>query len=131
MKGRLESLGRILQVQRQLHRSAEWQLARLQQQENAVHEDQRQLLGALNEDQALHGLLVQSMARHLRRTSEELETLAKAKAVQAETLRDQAGKLKRTERLRERAAGAHLRATEARDLAELIEAAVGRDASLP
>ena len=132
MKKRLQNLMRIVEVKEHQRRAAEWRLARLRQQEVALLEDQRSVIGALNADQPLHGLFVETMARHLRVASEKLEVLRRSIEIRAVELEAQSSQLKQAERLLRDATRQHDRATEWKELEHVIDATMTRgDASLP
>ena len=67
MNRRLAKISRIVAVQKQIHRLAEWQLIDLQRQEAELQERARLLIESLNGDTPLHGLFVESTAKRLRR----------------------------------------------------------------
>ena len=50
MQQRLKSLQRLLSVQKDLHRLAEWRLASLGRQLNALQEEQKRLITCLDDD---------------------------------------------------------------------------------
>ena len=128
----MQTLARIVEVKEHQRRAAEWRLARLRQEELAVQEDQRSVIAALNADQPLHGLFVETMARHLRAASEKLDALRRAIELQAAELEDQTSQLKQAERLSRDSTRQHHRAVERKELSEMIDAALARgDASLP
>lgn len=128
----MQTLARIVEVKEHQRRAAEWRLARLRQEELAVQEDQRSVIAALNADQPLHGLFVETMARHLRAASEKLDALRRAIDLQAAELEDQTSQLKQAERLSRDSTRQHDRAVERKELSEMIDAALARgDASLP
>ena len=128
----MQTLARIVEVKEHQRRAAEWRLARLRQEELAVQEDQRSVIAALNADQPLHGLFVETMARYLRAASEKLDALRRAIDLQAAELEDQTSQLKQAERLSRDSTRQHDRAVERKELSEMIDAALARgDASLP
>lgn len=132
MKKRLETLARIVEVKEHQCRSAEWRLARLRQQEQLVMEDQRSVIAALNGEQPLHGLFVETMARHLRVTSERLDALRRAQDLQVAELERQTGQLKHAERMLRDVTRQDNRSAEWKTLSDVIDAALARhDASLP
>lgn len=132
VRKRLQNLTRIVEVKEHQRRAAEWRLARLRQQELALLEDQRSVIAALNADQPLHGLFVETMARHLRAASEKLEVLRRSIEIRASELEAQSIQLKQAERLLRDAAREHSRATEWKELEQVIDARMARgDASLP
>jgi hypothetical protein len=112
---------RILAVQQQMHRIEEWKLADLRRRLEQLAADQKDLIGALNEDDALQGLFIDSMARRLQTLSEEASKTGQQTDVQAARLLDQAGRLICAERLADAADLQELRADEKKGLAEAIE----------
>jgi hypothetical protein len=112
---------RILAVQQQLHRIEQWRLADLRARLEQLAADQRDLIGALNEDDALQGLFIDSMARRLQSLSEEASNTGQQQEIQAARLLDQAGRLICAERLAETADLQELRAEEKKGLSEAIE----------
>jgi hypothetical protein len=121
MKKRLESMERVLAVQRQLRQLAEAKLTELQRREAALEASRHELVEALNGDTMLHGLFIDAMARRVRSVSTEIADLERAKEAQTKRLLEQTGRQKRAERVAsslDREYRAHL---EKRDLAELID----------
>lgn len=133
MADRLKKLRRIQAVQADMHRLAEWRLAVLTRKEQQLTDDQTALIGTLNSDDTLHGLFVAAMARRLRALAGETEVVRAAKETQADKVLEEAKRLKRTERMSDRAAVEHERSLEKVELQRLVEALVARrrDASLP
>jgi len=123
---RLRKIRRIQRVQEDLHRLAEWRLSVLAREERVLAERQEALIASLNEDDVLHGLFVEAMARRLKTLAGEAERLRAAQEVQTERVLDEARRLKRAERMGDRAAADHRRGSEKRDLAALIEALAAR-----
>jgi CRP-like cAMP-binding protein len=111
----------MLAVQQQLHRIEEWRLAELRARLDELAADQKELIAALNEDDALQGLFIDSMARRLQSLSEAASATGKDTQLQAVRLLEQAGRLICAERLAKAADLQELRSNEKRDLAEAIE----------
>jgi uncharacterized coiled-coil protein SlyX len=128
---RLRKARRIMAVQAQLHRLAEWRLAALVREEGELDASQQQLIGTLNEDAALHGLFVDAMARRLRALARETDRVKAAQEEQSRRLLEEAMRLKRAERMADRIGKEERRAGEKRDLQRLLEGIVKGDASLP
>ena len=132
LKNRLAKLARIVEVKEHQRRSAEWRLGRLKREEAGVLQDQRTLIAALNEEQPLHGLFVETMARHLGVLSQKLDGLRQAQARQTAELQTQTGQLRQAERILDDTSRKQARADEWKELSEVIDAALARrDASLP
>jgi hypothetical protein len=132
LKNRLAKLARIVEVKDHQRRSAEWRLGRLRQEEAAVLEDQQAIIAALNEDQPLHGLFVEAMAKHLGVLSQKLDHLRRAQARQTAELRTHTGQFRQADRMLADASRKQARADEWKELSDVIDAALARrDASLP
>ena len=71
MSAQARKIHRILAVQQQLYRIEEWKLADLERTLERLEVSQREVIGALNEDDALQGLFIDAMARRLRSLGEE------------------------------------------------------------
>ena len=112
---------RILALQEQLHRIEQWRLADLKVREQELAAAQEELIAALNEDSALQGLFIDSMARRLQSLSEEAMKTQQAKELQSARLLEEAGRLVCAERLAEAADLAELRLSEKKGLAEAID----------
>lgn len=119
--GRLRKVRRIVEVQEELHRLAEWRLAHLGRQEDELREQQEELVRSLNGDSALHGLFVANMARSLRRLAAETERVVGAREAQRRRVHDEAMRLKRTERVEKRLERSEREAEEKRDLQAFLE----------
>jgi CRP-like cAMP-binding protein len=121
MTARARKVNRILGVQRQLQRIEEYRLAELRGRLEQLGSDQRELIAALNEDDALQGLFIDSMARRLKSLSDAASKTAAETEAQAARLLEQSGRLACAERLAEAADLDALRAGERRALTEAIE----------
>ena len=121
MAAEFRKVHRILALQQQLHRIEQWRLADLQIREEELAAEQTDLIAALNEDNALQGLFIDSMARRLQSLSDEEAKTGQAKEVQAVHLLDQASRLVCAERLAEAADLEEMRSNEKKELAEAIE----------
>ncbi len=123
---------RILAALEQLHRVEQWKMADLEQRLAELEQAQVELIGALNDSNALHGLFIDATARRLSTTAEEAERVARAKEAQALKLKEHAARVKMSERLtldREQDA---VREREAKELMDIVEQTVnGKPTSLP
>jgi hypothetical protein len=81
---RLRAVQRILSVQAQLHRLAQWKLAGLERREDALQERHESLLRFVDEDGAYAALFGDALMRRLRSISEEKAQVSTAKHEQAE-----------------------------------------------
>jgi hypothetical protein len=132
MQARLKSLRRILAVQKDLQRLAEWKLATLQRKEADLQKDQERLVTYLDEDHSFTPTYAKTIADRLRTLAVERQRAAVEKQIQAERVLDQTRRLGQTERRVDTAAALLRRIEERQDLAEVIEAQVNRkQASLP
>jgi len=99
MSARTQKAFRMLEVQKQLHRVETRKLAELQRRMSDLEVSQVDLIGALNDDQALHGLFIDNMADRLRSLSEESGRLAGERDLQSRRLVEQSGRVRVTERM--------------------------------
>ncbi len=129
---RLAKVERVLAVQRQLNRLAEWNLAALDRKRGAVASSRESLVRALGRDDPLHGLFVEAMARRLTALARESDALDRARAAVSRRLAEEALRMKRTERATARLRRACERVLGKQAFAELLDR-LGRpdDASLP
>jgi hypothetical protein len=121
MKKRLESMERVVDVQRQLRRMAEVKLAELERRAAALAASRHDLVNALNGDNELHGLFTEAMARRVRSVSTELAELERVKEAQSKRLLDQTSRLKRAERVASSLEKEYEVELEKRNLADLID----------
>jgi len=132
MDKRLRKTVRLLKVQEQLQRNAEWKLANLHAKADELQNAQQALIQTLNDDEALHGLFVESRARRLQVLAVEASNVEKALEEQRKTALERAMQVKRTERFVDTLALENRRATEKKEyLALLDNLAAKSDASLP
>lgn len=132
MQNRLKKIERVLAVQEQLHRLAQWKMAALEREKADNAGGQADLLSALNEDNQLHGLFVDAMTRRLTALSREAARLERARRAMEQQLSEEGLKLKRTEKMTDRVRREHIRGRDKRLFQDLLETlAKARDASLP
>jgi hypothetical protein len=132
MQKRLKSLRRILTVQKDLQRLAEWKLAALQRKEAELQKDQERLVTYLDEDHSFTPAYAKTIVERLRTLAAERQKAAVEKQNQAERVLEQARRLGQTERRVDATAELLRRLEERQDLVEVIEAQVSRkQASLP
>lgn len=121
MKTRDRKIRRIVAVQEQLHRMAEWQLMESQAKERELQDRQLRLIENFNGDGNLSELVAQAASRSLRIASVEHGALTKTMEQQAALALDEARKLKHALKMADSAAGRTLRAQEKRVLEDVIE----------
>jgi hypothetical protein len=131
MSARLKSMRRIVEVQRDLRRAAEWRRAELERRLAALQEGERELVRFLSGENAFSGLFAASLAGRLRSLAAEIEEAKRALAAQAEVVLREAGREKRAERLADKLRREERRNEERRELATAVEDAGTRHASPP
>ncbi len=124
MKPRVKKARRILALQKQLHRKEEWKLAEFDRQHAQLTAAQGEIITALNENQALHGLFIDAAARRLRSLAQEAERVACQRRLQAEKLIARAAQLKCAERLSLRLEQETRRESRQRELMDILERCV-------
>jgi hypothetical protein len=132
MQNRLKKVERVLAVQEQLHRLAQWRMAALDREKADNADGQVDLLSALNDDNQLHGLFIDAMTRRLTALARDAERLERARRVMEQQLSEEGLKLKRTEKMTDRVRRDYVRGRDKRLFQDLLETlAKARDASLP
>jgi hypothetical protein len=121
MRDRVKSLKRILEVQRHLHSMEELKYARLKQAITRCQGEQRELSGALSDDDALHGLFMDVTVRRLKSLQQEEQRLAPQVDAQARVLTAHGGRLRNSERLAEELQVEMRRVEEREELERLLE----------
>ena len=125
MSSQARKIHRILGVQQQLFRIEEWKLADLERTLEQVGASERELIRALNEDDALQGLFIDALARRLRALAEEASRVGQDRDVQSARLIEHAARKICAERLAEAVDRQVLRATDKKELIDTIERCVG------
>jgi len=126
MQTRLRSLQRILAVQEDLKRLAEWKLALLHRKEIDLQKDQERLVAFLDENHSFSPSYAKMLAGRLRTLSVQRETTAAERKQQTERVLEQARRVGQAERMIDTTTELLRRADERKDLADTIEAAVNR-----
>jgi hypothetical protein len=121
MSARGQKAERILSAQKQLHRAEAWKLAELQRRLVELEACKIDLIRALNEDEALHGLFIDSMANRLRSLSEESGRIAGERDQQSGKVVEQSGRVRLAERLSATIGLQEQRAEAEKELLETIE----------
>jgi hypothetical protein len=132
MRARAAKSKRILAAQQQLLRIEQWKMAELQRRLAELTSAQLELIAALNDSSALHGLFIDTTARRLSSLAEEAERVARTKNVQSLKVNEHEGRVRVSARL-ERSVGQELeRELERKELLEVIEQFLARKpTSLP
>jgi hypothetical protein len=131
MTARLKSAQRIVQVQRDLQRVAEWRHAEIERRVHTLEETRRDLVRFLSDEHAFAGLLASNLARRLRSLASEIGEARAALAAQAETVLNEARRAKRAERVAESLQRDARRLAERQELMAAIEGAVARPPASP
>ena len=125
MSAQARKIHRILAVQQQLYRIEEWKLADLERTLERLEVSQREVIGALNEDDALQGLFIDAMARRLRCLGEEASRVGQQRDEQSARLLEHGARKVCAERLAEAADRQAAQATDKMQLLDVIERFVG------
>jgi hypothetical protein len=132
MEDRAKKARRLLNVVQQLHKIEERKKLELQRRYDELERSQHEIINALNTDDALHGMFIDTTARFLKSLAQEAQRVDQAREVQTQKLREQATKVKSAERLKESLEQIAARRGGAKELEEVIERYTGRrGASLP
>ncbi|MQT12736.1 hypothetical protein [Segnochrobactrum spirostomi] len=132
MADRTKKVARILKVQQDMQKLADWRLATLRREAGELAVAQEEIVAVFNDDDRLHGILIDPMARRLRMLAAEADRVKVETVAQEQRVLVQSRKLKQTERLLERTTQEEERARERRELEALLDAVLAkRDASLP
>lgn len=127
MKDRMRAAERIVSVQKQLHRIEELKYAQIQQKITQAEKDQLELMQALSEDGALHGLFVDVTVRRLTALRQEVARLGAELEEQAKALIEHGGRLKNAERLRDDLGVEVRRVDERKELERVLEVTLAKD----
>ncbi len=122
----------MLDVLSQLHRIEEQKKIELQRKHDELENSQEEIIRALNKDDALQGLFIDTTARLLHNLAMEAQHVAAARDAQSRKILDRAAKVKTAERVHESLGQYAARIRKENELREVIERYVGRSsASLP
>jgi hypothetical protein len=122
MRTRSQKAHRILNVLKQIHTIEEFKALQLQRRLSELETSQREVILALNTDDALHGLFVDTTARFLQSLAREADQVTRAKEVQAQKLLENASKMKQAERMKDSAKVEETRVAHETQLLDIIEA---------
>lgn len=132
MRDRVDKVKRILAAEAQLHRIEQWKMAEIERQLAELDAMQVELIGALNDTNALHGLFIDTTARRLSTVAEQAERVRREKAAQALILKEHATRVKGCERLLRESELNFERDKETKELLDVVEQYVGsKRTSLP
>ena len=132
MENRVKKARRLLNVVEPLHQIEERKKQELQRRFTELERSQEEIINALNADDALHGLFVDTTAKFLKSLAQEAQRVSEARELQTEKLRERATKMKTAERLKDNLEQIAARRGGERELQDVIERYTGRKgASLP
>lgn len=126
MSERLRRARRVLAVQAQLDRLAEWSLIDIKAQAAALEDTQRNLICFMSEESAVAGLFSTLMIHKLQAVAEKLATLVKEQEVQKARQLDERRRLRHAGRMVAKLESDEQRKDAACQLAEAIEAVLQR-----
>jgi hypothetical protein len=121
MQDRAAKARRILAAQQQLHRIEQWKLAELQRALADLTSAQLEIIGALNDTNALHGLFIDTTARRLGTLAEEAERVNRKTTDQSLRTTEHAVRVRASERLEQAVAQELQRELEGKELLDIIE----------
>jgi hypothetical protein len=131
MRERLKSLQRLLSVQKDMHRLAEWKLGRLEGQLHRLREERQRLIVYLDNDHVMGLAYSKSIFERLRALDAAEARMTHERDAQRMLLLDGARRMGQVSHAAEAAADNCRRDDEKRELDAAIEAALNRqDASL-
>ncbi len=131
MKDRLRSMQRILNVQTQLHRLAQWKLAETERKDDVLRERQESLLRFLDEEQGYAALLGATLMRRLRSVAEERAAVATEKQEQTEKVIEELRRSGRMENMVERLEDEARQSAEREELRDGLEQLTNRRHASP
>ena len=121
MQERAAKARRILTAQQQLHRIEQWKLAELQRELADLTSAQLEIISALNDTSALHGLFIDATARRLGTLAEEAERVTRRTNDQSLLTIEHAVRVRASERLEQAVAQELERELEGKELLDIIE----------
>src|SRR5688572_16301700 len=116
---------RLLNVLEQLHQIEERKKLELQRRYDELERSQVEVIGALNADDALHGMFIDTTAKFLKSLAQEAQRVAQARELQSEKLRERATKMKTAERLKDSLEQIEARRGGEKELQDVIERYTG------
>jgi len=126
MPRRLKSLQRLLSVQKDLHRLAEFRFAMLERQLYALNEEHKRLIAYLDDDRLFTLAYTGTIVERLRIIEEAKQRIKRARDEQSRILLEQARRMGQLDRALEEATEEARRSNEKRELDAAIEAALSR-----
>jgi hypothetical protein len=131
MKKRLESLEKIERVQKQMHDLAVWRLAALGRDREALVEDHRQMLAAIDNGLLAYGAPAAAAFRRIRALEMKIAAAEAELAAQRRRTVAHGTRAKLADRARESVEAAYRDQQQRKELAELIDASLNHPKSSP
>jgi hypothetical protein len=129
MKRRLDALTRIGRFQALMHDVGRWRLHSLERQQAGLNDDLKAVFEALEADKIAYGAQAGLVVRRVRALQLRLDRLASEEESARRSVLTQGTRAKLAELAIETAALGYRRSNERKELAEIIEQALGRSAS--
>jgi hypothetical protein len=129
MKKRLDALKRIGQMQALMHDVERWRLNSLRQQQAGLNDDLKMIFETLEGNESAYGAQAGLVARRIRTLQVRVDQLAHEQESAHRSVLTQGTRTKLAEFAVDAAALSYRRMKERRELAEIIERALGRSAS--
>jgi signal transduction histidine kinase len=121
MTDRLRAMQRVLKVQTQLYRLAQWKLTGLERKEDALSDRQQHLLRFLDEEGSYTALFGEALMRRLRNVGEEKTKVLAAKQEQANQTLEESRRLGRMRNMVEDLGEEARIETDREDLRDILE----------
>jgi hypothetical protein len=129
MKRRLDALTRIGRLQALMHDLGRWRLLAVESQQVGLNDDLRAVFEALEADKIAYGAQAGFVTRRIRALQVRLDQLAREEESARRSVLTQGMRAKLAELAVETAILGYRRSNERKELAEIIEQALGRRAS--
>src|ERR1700760_1437655 len=129
MKRRLDALTRIGRLQALMHDLGRWRLQSLEHQKAGLNDDLKAVFEMLDADEIALGVPAGLVARRIRALHVRLDQLGRERESARRSVLTQGARTKLAEQAIEAATLDYRRLNERKELAEIIEQALGRSAS--
>ena len=129
MKRRLDALTRIGRLQALMHDLGRWRLHAVERQQAGLNDDLRAIFDILGADEIANGVDAGLVNRRIRALQLRLDQLAPEQESARRSVLTQGTRAKLAEQAIEAATLGYRRLNERKELAEIIERALARDAS--
>jgi hypothetical protein len=121
MTDRFRAVKRVLAVQTQMHRLAQWKLAELERLEDTLRDNQERLLRFLDEEQSYTALFGDTVMRRLRNIGEQKAQVTVAKTEQADRTLEESKRTGRMQRMADDLSEEARRELDRLELREILE----------